>query len=248
MSENRQKENIVSHANTKKKKGKAWNDGYSFWSWVTQHSDSDFDHCPDWAGLMSTLRDSSAWSEVVGETDPQDVYTVFSDHTYDCAIRAKYKWEAISVALFWTLKASLSMSSGGLFKIQFLLRDVLLTRSVGTCGLNDSADLKCHTLSPLPAHSLSLSLSLSSDMQPARRSSRLSKLKNVESDPPCVSETTPMNTSDIPLGSCPSSRKRVRRRVSDGDTAPPPEHIEPEAESLSDEESSDEESSNENPD
>ncbi|KAF3561735.1 hypothetical protein DY000_02013505 [Brassica cretica] len=24
---------------------------------------SDFDHCPDWAGLMSTLRDSSAWSE-----------------------------------------------------------------------------------------------------------------------------------------------------------------------------------------
>ncbi|KAF3528864.1 hypothetical protein DY000_02039216 [Brassica cretica] len=91
------------------------------------------------------------------------------------------------------------MSSGGLFKIRFLLRDVLLTRSVGTCGLNDSADLKCHTLSPLPAHSLSLSLSLSSDMQPTRRSSRLSKLKNVESDPPCVSETAPMNTSDIPL-------------------------------------------------
>ncbi|KAF3596579.1 hypothetical protein DY000_02020466 [Brassica cretica] len=25
---------------------------------------SDFDHCPDWAELMSTLRDSSAWSEL----------------------------------------------------------------------------------------------------------------------------------------------------------------------------------------
>ena len=48
-----------------------------------------------------------------------------------------------------------------------------------------------------------------------------------------------MNTSDIPSGLCPSSRKRVRRRVSAGDTAPPPEHIEPEGESLSDEESSD---------
>ncbi|KAF3502795.1 hypothetical protein F2Q69_00041660 [Brassica cretica] len=76
-------------------------------------------------------------------------------------------------------------------------------------------------------------------MQPARRSSRLSKLKNVESDPPCVSETAPMNTSDIRSGSCPSSRKRVRRRVSAGDTAPPLKHIEPEAESLPDEESSD---------
>ncbi|KAF3598069.1 hypothetical protein DY000_02023848 [Brassica cretica] len=189
----------------------------------------------DVIGLMSTLRDSSAWSETlmkkqnfgyyvcrVGETDPQDVYTVFPDHTYDCAIGAKYEWEAISVALFWMLKASLNLVS--------VLRD-------GTCGLNDSANLKCHTLSLLPAHSISLFLS--SDMQPARRSSRLSKLKNVESDPPCVSETTLMNTSDIPSASCPSSRKRVRRRVSAGDTAPPPEHIEPEAESLSDEESSD---------
>ena len=131
------------------------------------------------------------------------------------------------------------VSSGSFVLGLFLcfLTGLVSVLRVGTCGLNDSADLKCHTLSPLPAHSLSLSLS--SDMQPARRSSRLSKLKNVESDPPCVSETAPMNTSDIPLGSCPSSRKRVRRRVSDGDTAPPPEHIEPEAESLFDEESSD---------
>ena len=52
-----------------------------------------------------------------------------------------------------------------------------------------------------------------------------------------------MNTSDIPQGSCPSSRKRLRRRVSAGDTAPPPEHVEPEVESLSDEDSS-----NDNPD
>ncbi|KAF3505212.1 hypothetical protein F2Q69_00041659 [Brassica cretica] len=86
-------------------------------------------------GLMSTRRDISALSEVlphfvsIGETDPQDVYTVFPDHTYGCAIGAKYEWEANSVALFWTLKASLSMSSGGLFKIRFLLRDILLTRS-----------------------------------------------------------------------------------------------------------------------
>ena len=27
---------------------------------------------------------------------------------------------------------------------------------VGTCGLNDSADLKCHTLLSWPAHSISL--------------------------------------------------------------------------------------------
>ncbi|KAF2569073.1 hypothetical protein F2Q68_00026802 [Brassica cretica] len=104
---------------------------------------------------------------------------------------------------------------------------------VGTCGLNDSADLKCHTLLSWPAHSISLT----SNMQPARRSSRLLKLKNVESDPPCVSATAPMNTSIIPSGSCPSSRKRLRRRVSAGDTAPPP--VEPEVESLSDEDSSD---------
>ncbi|KAF3522422.1 hypothetical protein F2Q69_00050508 [Brassica cretica] len=48
-----------------------------------------------------------------------------------------------------------------------------------------------------------------------------------------------MNTPDIPSGSCPSSRKRVRRRGSAGDTSPPSEHIEPEVESLSDEEFSD---------
>ncbi|KAF3508363.1 hypothetical protein F2Q69_00004235 [Brassica cretica] len=76
-------------------------------------------------------------------------------------------------------------------------------------------------------------------MQPARRSLRLSKLKNVESNLPCVSETASMNTSDIPLGSCPSSQKRLRRRVSAGDNAPPPEHVEPEVKSLSDEDSSD---------
>ncbi|KAF3487370.1 hypothetical protein F2Q69_00052236 [Brassica cretica] len=91
--------------------------------------DSDFNHCPDWAELMLTLRDSSAWSEGVyyvrrvGETDSQDVYTVFSDHTNDCAVGAKYEWEAISVALFWTLKASLSMPSDDLVKIRFLLFD-----------------------------------------------------------------------------------------------------------------------------
>ncbi|KAF3596577.1 hypothetical protein DY000_02020464 [Brassica cretica] len=68
---------------------------------MTQHSDSDFDHCPDWAKLMVY------YVRRVGETDSQDVYTVFSDHTNDCAVGAKYEWEAISVALFWTLKASL---------------------------------------------------------------------------------------------------------------------------------------------
>ncbi|KAF2607767.1 hypothetical protein F2Q68_00045606 [Brassica cretica] len=194
---------------------------------MTQHSDSDFDH---WAGLMSTLRDSSAWSEGVyyvrrvGETDPQDVYTVFSDHTNDCDVGAKYEWEAISVALFWTLKASLSMPSGDLVKIR-----------VGACDLNDSADLKCHTLLFWPTHLISLT----SNMQPARRSSWLLKLKDVESDPSLVSETAPMNTPDIPSGSCPSSRKRLRRRGSAGDTSPPSEHIEPEVESLPDEEFSD---------
>ena len=76
-------------------------------------------------------------------------------------------------------------------------------------------------------------------LSPARRSSRLLKLKNVESDPPCVSATAPMNTSVIPSGSCPSSQKRLRRRVSAGDNAPPPEHVEPEVKSLSDEDSSD---------
>ena len=103
------------------------------------------------------------------------------------------------------------------------------------CGLNDSADLECHTLLFWLTHSISLT----SNMQPARRSSRLLKLKDVESDPPRVSETAPMNSPDIPLGSCPSSRKRHRRRGSAGDTSPPPEHIEPEVESLLDEEFSD---------
>ncbi|KAF3487371.1 hypothetical protein F2Q69_00052235 [Brassica cretica] len=190
---------------------------------------SDFDHCQDWAELMSTLRDSSAWSEVyyvrrVGETDSQDVYTVFSDHTNDCAVGAKYEREAISVALFWTLKASLSMPSGDCVKIRAC-----------ACGLNDSADLECHTLLFWLTHSISLT----SNMQSARQSSRLLKLKDVESDPPRVSETASMNSPDIPLGSCPSSWKRHRRRGSAGDTSPPPEHIEPEVESLSDEEFSD---------
>ena len=99
-------------------------------------------------------------------------------------------------------------------------------------------------IQPLSSVTLSLSclahsISLTSNMQPARRSLRLSKLKNVESDLPCVSETASMNTSDIPLGSCPSSQKRLRRRVSVGDNAPPPEHVEPEVKSLSDEDSSD---------
>ncbi|XP_013704218.2 uncharacterized protein LOC106407918 [Brassica napus] len=69
-------------------------------------------------------------------------------------------------------------------------------------------------------------------MQPIRRSSRLMKLKNVE--------TTPMNPLDLSSGS--SSRKRSRRRVSAGDTAPLPKNVELEVESLSDGESSDDHS------
>ena len=76
-------------------------------------------------------------------------------------------------------------------------------------------------------------------MHLARRSSRISKQRDLESDPPQVSKTDPMNTHDIPSGSRPSSRKRLRRRDSAGATPPPPEHTEPEIESLSDEESSD---------
>ena len=106
---------------------------------------------------------------------------------------------------------------------------------VGFCDLNDSADLKCHTLLFWPTHSISLT----SNMQPARRSSRLLTLKDIESDLSRVSETAPMNTPDIPSGLCPSSRKRVCRRGSAGDTSRPSEHIEPEVESLSDEEFSD---------
>ncbi|KAG5412387.1 hypothetical protein IGI04_008706 [Brassica rapa subsp. trilocularis] len=69
-------------------------------------------------------------------------------------------------------------------------------------------------------------------MQPTRRSSRLMKLKNVES--------TPMNPLDFSSGS--SSGKRSRRRVSAGDTAPLPPNIALEVESLSDGESSDDHS------
>ncbi|KAG5375021.1 hypothetical protein IGI04_039617 [Brassica rapa subsp. trilocularis] len=69
-------------------------------------------------------------------------------------------------------------------------------------------------------------------MQPPRRSSRLMKLKNVEA--------TPMNTCGLSSGS--SSRKRSRRRVSAGDTAPLPKNVELEVESLSDGESSDDHS------
>ncbi|KAF2557361.1 hypothetical protein F2Q70_00027249 [Brassica cretica] len=76
-------------------------------------------------------------------------------------------------------------------------------------------------------------------MQPARRSSRLSKLKHAKNDHPQGSETAPMNTHDIPSRSSSSSRKRLRPRVSAVATSPPPEHTEPEIESLSDEESSD---------
>ena len=83
------------------------------------------------------------------------------------------------------------------------------------------------------------SISLTGDMHLARRSSRISKQRDLESDPPQVSKTDPMNTHDIPSGSRPSSRKRLRRRDSAGATPPPPEHTEPEIESLSDEESSD---------
>ncbi|KAF3519542.1 hypothetical protein DY000_02062590 [Brassica cretica] len=127
---------------------------------MTQHSDSDFDH---WAGLMSTLRDSSAWSEGVyyvrrvGETDPQDVYTVFPDHTNDCDVGAKYEWEAISVALFWTLKASLSMPSGDLVKIRFLLLDVLLVltdRSRNHPGVRSLIGIRSMSMTTRPRRSV----------------------------------------------------------------------------------------------
>ena len=106
---------------------------------------------------------------------------------------------------------------------------------VCACGLTDSANLECHTLLFWPTHSVSLT----NNMQPERRSSRPLKLKDVDSYSPRVSETAPMNSPDILSGSCPSSRKRLRRRGSAGNTSPPPEHIELEVESLSDEEFSD---------
>ncbi|XP_033139810.1 uncharacterized protein LOC117131697 [Brassica rapa] len=84
------------------------------------------------------------------------------------------------------------------------------------------------SLSLSPAHSISLT----SNMQPTRRSSRLMKLKNVES--------TPMNPLDLSSGS--SSGKRSRRRVSAGDTAPLPPNIALEVESLSGGESPDDHS------
>ena len=60
------------------------------------------------------------------------------------------------------------------------------------------------------------------------------KLKNVEAASP--------NTFDLSSGSGSSSRKRSRRRVSASDAVPPPESVEPEVESFSDEESSDDHS------
>ena len=43
-----------------------------------------------WVDKQTLIKKKFVYSVCrVGETDPQDVYTVFSDHTYDCAIRAK---------------------------------------------------------------------------------------------------------------------------------------------------------------
>ncbi|KAF3582092.1 hypothetical protein DY000_02033535 [Brassica cretica] len=79
-------------------------------------------------------------------------------------------------------------------------------------------------------------------MQPARRSSRLSKLKPAETYPLQGSISASMNSHDIPSGLRSSSRKRLRHRGSAINTSPPLVHVELEVKSLSEDESSDDNS------
>ncbi|KAG5393207.1 hypothetical protein IGI04_023170, partial [Brassica rapa subsp. trilocularis] len=226
-----------------------------------------------------------------GATSKSAEETVFvkgSSNEKEIQTTTKYKWEAISVSLLWTLKDILeyvfwqgafvavpfcvlhrlqghdyqshkfSLSQTEVLSI-FCLKNMavsiarfqhfgsnvfgpLLLCLTGLVSMIRVIFEECmmQLSSSVTSLSLSLSLSLSpaqsisltSNMQPTRRSSRLMKLKNVEA--------TPMNTFDLSSGS--SSRKRSRRRVSAGDTASLPKNVELEVESLSDGESSDDHS------